>query len=299
MADDVADIPKSTKQDAAVSKQAGEEGEGMVIDGADGESEIEDDEDDEGDEDDEDEQLAEEILHKLNLVVPNINLSTGASPSTVNPPGAAPSAMAQTLSSRILFLLHSTRLIRPSRLFIKHRNPETGFTSTVGFWTLYIDITFLSLRGNPFDIAWASLVCALRTTYLPFTTYDADLDSIFCSVSSHAQRLSLRSCPFAATFRAFDATREKGIGAGVEEGQKKRWILADPDDMEESICREEMTIVVDSKAENEFVIRGIEQGGGGTVHSEAGEMDSVVNLAKKRWCEWHNALLLALKNATS
>ncbi|KAK4987007.1 hypothetical protein LTR28_001918, partial [Elasticomyces elasticus] len=42
------------------------------------------------------------------------------------------------------------------------------------YWTLYIDLLFISLDGNPFDVAWAAVLAALKDTRLPRAWWDPD-----------------------------------------------------------------------------------------------------------------------------
>jgi exosome complex component RRP43 len=247
-------------------------------------------EEDENDKEDADLQDEEDRAHiqDLNLLVPNLSLSTGCAPGFT--PGAPPSALAQSLSHQILSLLHSTRLVRADDLRIWYQPPNLGPEELErhneseqmdvdagqgagseeskpreikAFWVLYIDIMIISLAGNPFDAAWAAVLAALRDTKLPKAWWDIDNETILCSDDiSEARRLSLRGLPVASSFCVFEADAAAGWRAVVipdaddrkaQEQQKKgpqqKWILADPDGYEEGLSQERACLVVD-KAEN-------------------------------------------------
>ncbi|KAI9838997.1 MAG: hypothetical protein M1819_004205 [Sarea resinae] len=252
----------------------------------------------------------EDLLGSLALLVPNIELSTGCSPSHL--PGSAPTALAQTLSARLLSLLRSTHLIRPSSLRIAYQPPSNTTDPassapkkvTKGFWTLYIDVLVISADGNLFDAIWASVLLALHDTLLPAATYDADREMIICSPSPDlALRLPLTGLPVASTFAVFESgDRYRGgrgglgngnglTAAGKTKGEKNAWILADPDAFEEGLCKESVTVVVDcsgSSSTAESKILRIEKSGGGVVGPE--EMRQAVKMAEGRWAQWKGVL---------
>ena len=70
---------------------------------------------------------AEEIA-SLSVLVPNVELSTGCSPSYL--PGSPPSDLAQTLSYRVLTLLHTSQLVSADDLRIWHHPPSASATPT-------------------------------------------------------------------------------------------------------------------------------------------------------------------------
>lgn len=234
-----------------------------------------------------DEDDAEE-LSSLNVLVPNIELSTGCSPAHI--PGNPPSTLAQSLSQRVLSLLHSTKLVRASDLRILYRPPKEDDDEPddeppleiAAYWTLYIDILFISLDGNAFDAAWCALLVALENTKLPKAWWDADMESILCSDKvGEARSLSLRGFPVSTTFAVFEPGREKGVK------EERSWALADPDTLEEDLCDEVVTIVVDLSA-GETRVKRIEKAGGGVVGREA--MQDCVKIAATRWAEWNGIL---------
>ncbi|KAK0309653.1 hypothetical protein LTR82_015005 [Friedmanniomyces endolithicus] len=99
----------------------------------------------------------DDLVERLGLLVPNVELSTGCSPDHL--PGNPPSTSAQALSYRVLSLMHTSNLIRPGDLSIQYMEPasdddlpdEGPKTVTKAFWTLYIDVMCIALDGNPFD----------------------------------------------------------------------------------------------------------------------------------------------------
>jgi len=235
----------------------------------------------------EDENDAEE-LSSLNVLVPNIELATGCSPAHI--PGNPPSTLAQSLSQRMLSLLHTTKLIRASDLRILYRPPkqeddEPDVVPPLGiaaYWTLYIDVLFISLDGNPFDAAWCALLAALENTRLPKAWWDADAGSILCSdLAEDARSLSLRGLPVPTTFAAFEPGLEKGVK------EARTWMLADPDTLEEDLCNESVTMVVDSSS-GRTVVRRIEKAGGGVVGKET--LSTCMETARMRWGEWSGIL---------
>jgi exosome complex component RRP43 len=241
------------------------------------------------DEAEEDEEEGDDVaeVSSLNLLVPNIELATGCSPAHL--PGNPPSTLAQSLSQRLLSLLHTTRLIRASDLRILHRPPsslddddEAPPLEIAAYWTLYIDVLIISLDGNPFDAAWGAILAALQNTTLPKARWDPDLELILCSDRvSEGNKLALRGCPVAASFTVFEPGREKGIA------EARNWVLADPDAFEEELSREGVTVVVDFE-DGAGKVRRIEKGGGVAVGCE--EMRDIVRLAHGRWAEWHSVL---------
>lgn len=238
------------------------------------------DSDDYSDEDDE-EDADDSQIRDLNLVVPNLSLSTGCAPGFI--PGAPPSALAQSLSHQLLSMLHSSNIIRPDDLRIWYHPPdfdaigrqEAGQDTEMeadtardddsgspepeikGFWVLYIDVMMISLAGNPFDAAWAAVLAALRDTRLPKAWWDVDNDMILCSdEAEEAKKLNLRGLPVASSFSVFEADAAADWRAVVmpdaeddkakqTSSEQKRWILADTDGFEENLCQERICIVVD------------------------------------------------------
>ena len=229
-----------------------------------------------------------EEMARLGLLVPNLELATGCSPTHL--PGGPPSTLAQTLSQRILTLLHTSNLLSTHDLRIWFRPPASAPTrhgqehevmgeeeemakaEVKAFWVLYIDILFISLDGNPFDAACLALLAALRNTRLPRAWYDADRELVLCSDDpAESKQLHLYDMPVPLSFGVFE---------GGEEAKGKKWILADMDGFEEGLCRENITIVV---GEEKRVVR-IEKDGGGSFGGR--DMRGLVELAGQRRREW-------------
>lgn len=258
-------------------------------------------------------------VQDLGLLVPNLSLSTGCAPGFT--PGAPPSSLAQSLSHQILSLLHNTRLVKADDLRVwyqppnlesdEFRNGGDGMDvdseqsggpekEIKAFWVLYIDVMIISLAGNPFDAAWASVLAALRDTKLPKAWWDDDNETILCSDNiADARKLSLRGLPIASTFCSFEADAAAAWRAVVipsaeeleaEEkklGSRQRWILADPDGYEEGLSQERVLIVVD-KEEEKTVILKMEKHGGWAVDSD--HLRQLVDVSSQRWHEMKRIL---------
>ncbi|GLI80094.1 hypothetical protein PoHVEF18_008444 [Penicillium ochrochloron] len=275
-------------------------------------------------EDDEDTEEDRAHIEDLNLLVPNLSLSTGCAPGFI--PGAAPSALAQSLSHQILSLLHSTRLVRADDLRVWYQPPNLGpeeperhnedepmdmdaeQSATAeekpreikAFWVLYIDIMIISLAGNPFDAAWAAVLAALRDTKLPKAWWDVDNETIVCSDSvADARKLSLRGLPVSSSFGVFEADAAAGWRAHVipdvteqeqkgKKGSPERWILADPDGYEEGLIQERASIVVDKEKDGKTTIVRMEKNGGWTVDTE--DLRQLVEISGRRWDEMKRIL---------
>lgn len=206
-------------------------------------------------------------LQDLDLLVPNIELATGCSPSFL--PGQPPSTLAQSLVTRLYSLLHSTKLVNPEDLRITAEGEEK--TEVKAFWTLYIDILFISLDGNPFDCAWAALLSALKDARLPYAYWDVDREMVLCSDElSRSKRLQLSGTPIASSYAIFA-------------DNDQIWVLADPDTFEEGLCDETVTVTVDGDT-----IAGISKSGGTSIGKE--KMVTLLQLAVKRWEVWKNLL---------
>ena len=223
-------------------------------------------------------------IDQLRLVVPNIELSTGSTPSHI--PGNAPSTFQQSLITRIRSLLLSTNLLRAADLRILYKpttNPddpdEEAETQVKGYWVLYVDVFFISVDGSAFDAAWIGILAALRDTKLPRAWFDEEFEGILCSDDpAEATQLQLRGLPVPATFAVFEG---QGEDAAEED---KDWILSDPDAFEEGVCRESVCVVVDGKKS----VRRIEKSGGGIVGRDG--MKVLVKRAGERWSEVERAL---------
>lgn len=239
-------------------------------------------------------------MRDYDLLVPNIELATGCAPQFL--PGVPPSTLAQTLSTRVYSLLHNSGLLDAEDLRVWYTPPDlagaaaedqmedegeaaTAAPELKAYWTLYIDVVFISFDGNPFDAAWVAVLAALRDTKLPRAWWDADREMVLCA-RGETTPLALKGLPVACT--AAVLVEREGEPAVREQGQGKTWVLADPDREEEKLCQESVTVVVD-RSEGETRVRGMEKAGGTVLGPE--EIRGVVGLAEKRWDDVSKELL--------
>ncbi|KAJ9155388.1 3' exoribonuclease [Pleurostoma richardsiae] len=237
-------------------------------------------------------------LKDYDLLVPNIELATGCAPQFL--PGVPPTTLAQTLSTRVYSLLHSSRMIDTDHLRIWYTPPkiqegddermqeveqeeydeEETQPELKAYWTLYIDVLFISFDGNPLDAAWAAIVAALRDTKLPQARWDPDREMVVCS-SSEKKALTVAGLPVSSTAAVFTEKEH------VKTADGKYWILLDPDRLEESLCRETVSLIVD-RSDGETRIRSISKSGGTIIGPEL--MKQLGSLAEQRWEDFKNAL---------
>ncbi|KAJ4532467.1 hypothetical protein HRR76_007459 [Exophiala dermatitidis] len=240
-----------------------------------------------------------------NLVVPNIELGTGCSPR--HPANAAPSTEAQSISQRLLSLLHTSQLVRSSDLEIIYTPPSNPENLELGidtdpqlkaYWTLYIDMMCISHGGSLFDAAWLALYAALKDTLIPKAWWDPDLEQVLCSAEvSDARRLSLRGMPVPSSFGVF-VPEKRVLGTQVVgKHTENYWVLMDTDGFEEEACAEVGCITVDirdSKTNTPSILR-IEKNGGFNVDVE--QVLEIVGLAERRWHQWKTTLDSALTSS--
>ncbi|KAH7158208.1 ribosomal protein S5 domain 2-type protein [Dactylonectria estremocensis] len=239
-------------------------------------------------------------LGEYDLLVPNIELATGCAPQFL--PGGPPTTLAQTLSTRIYSLLHSSKIVNPDNLRIWHAGPSEaaadddrmeddpsnavdveGERVVAAYWVLYIDIFFISFDGNPFDAAWAATMAALQDTKLPRAWYDADRDMVISS-RKETIPLTISSIPIACTAVVFTG---KETDRPATDG--KFWMLVDPDRLEESLCDESVTIVVDGK-DGDMRILSISKHGGTVLTPTLLTSKQFLSWAGKRWEEFNSAI---------
>ncbi|CAD6505816.1 BgTH12-01303 [Blumeria graminis f. sp. triticale] len=221
---------------------------------------------------------------ELHLLVPNIELATGCSPHYM--PDHPPSSLAQSLSARIYSLLHSSRIVPGEDLRIyAAAAPELEEPAKVkAFWTLYIDILFISLDGNPFDAAWAAVISALHDVRLPQAHWDPDLEQVLCQpAQSMATPLHLRGMPIALTAAIF-CGRDPGLDSKRD---APTWLLVDPDALEESLCTEFVSIVVDATSGTIHIV-GLSKVGGPVVGPS--QMAQLLAFAEERWVQLRSLL---------
>ncbi|KAF6806890.1 3 exoribonuclease family protein [Colletotrichum sojae] len=231
-------------------------------------------------------------LKDYDLIVPNIELATGCAPQFL--PGVPPTTLAQTLSTRIYSLLHTSKLLDAEDLRIWYTRPADnaaaddededkmeeddaaveGEKVVIAYWVLYIDIFFISFDGNPFDVAWASVLAALHDTTIPIARWDPDREMVICS-RDDPKPLTLHGFPVACTAGVFTGNETTDKPAGG-----KFWTLVDPDTLEEGLCDEEVTAVVD-KSKGETKILAISKRGGTTLQPPL--LREFVGVAERRW----------------
>ncbi|KAF9879520.1 exosome complex exonuclease RRP43 [Colletotrichum karsti] len=242
-------------------------------------------------------------LKDYDLLVPNIELATGCAPQFL--PGVPPTTLAQTLSTRIYSLLHSAKLVDADDLRIWYTRPAEnaaaeddedkmeeddekvegekveGEKAVIAYWVLYIDIFFISFDGNPFDVAWAAVLAALRDTTIPIARWDPDREMVICS-RDEPKPLTLHGFPVACTagvFASKETTNQPAAG--------KFWTLVDPDSLEEGLCDETITAVVD-RTEGETKVISISKHGGTTLQPQL--IREFVGVAERRWEEIQKAM---------
>lgn len=253
-----------------------------------------------------------EAITLNNLLVPNLELGTNSHPSF--PSNVAPSITAQSISQRILSLLHTSKVVRLQDLEIRH----TSSTSTSNldpddpgyiepekdvlkaYWTLYIDCVALSYggEGGVFDATVMAIVAALKDVRLPAARWDEDEKRILCDADmSKAHTLDLRRIPCPLSFGVFTAadlqsqvTQTRVNGAEKAAGKTDSVILLNTDAFEDDICREKGSLVVDCSAENGKckILRIEKSGGAGQLG--LGDVREVLDYAEQRWREWKRIL---------
>lgn len=249
-----------------------------------------------------------------NLLVPNLELGTNSHPSY--PSNVAPSVTAQSISQRILSLLHTSRLVRLQDLEIRHTSStpdsnldpdDPGYIEPErdvlkAYWTLYIDCVALSYggEGGVFDATVMAVIAALRDVRLPAARWDDDEKRILCNADiSQARALSLRCLPCPLSFGVFIPNLESQSrfrsqahvnGSTRTSGKDNAIILLNTDAFEDDVCQEKGSIVVDcSGTDGRCKILRIEKAGGMGVLGVEG-LKEVVEYAQQRWKEWKRVL---------
>lgn len=236
-------------------------------------------------------------LRDYDLLVPNIELATGCAPQFL--PGVPPTTLAQTLSTRVYSLLHGTGLLDSEDLRVWYKPPslEDGEDDRMlggeggaddqqqepeikAYWVLYIDVLFVSFDGNPFDAAWIAILAALRDTKLPRAWWDPDREMVLCS-RTDSKALNVRGLPIACTAAVLNEREADVVG------QSRSFVLVDPDRLEESLCDESVTVVVD-RTTGETRIRGISKSGGRVLGPK--DIREIAEMAESRWGNIQQAL---------
>ncbi|KAF2479674.1 ribosomal protein S5 domain 2-type protein [Neohortaea acidophila] len=220
----------------------------------------------------------DDLVEELGLLVPNVELSTGCSPSHL--PGNPPGTLAQSLSYRVWSTLLNSRILDVSTLAIRHTElqpedeevPDAEPRVVVkGYWVLYIDILCICLDGNASDTVWLAVMAAFRDTVLPRAWWDADQERILCSSRlAEAKSLKLNCLPVASTFAVFSTASPLKDRAEAES-----WVLADPDGAEEGVCEEAMTVVIAATGDGATATLLSLEKSGGSVIGEAGVAEPI------------------------
>lgn len=251
------------------------------------------------------------------LVVPNIELATGCSPK--HPANTPPSVEAQSISQRLLSLLHSSQLVRTSDLEIIYTPPAESRDQDLGingdpelkaYWTLYIDMMCISHGGSIFDAAWLALHAALKDSLIPKAWWDADLEQVICSPDvDDAKKLRLRGMPVPSSWGAFvpekrllsSLSSSSDKDSQTQEDGDQSWILMDADSFEEESCMETGCVAIDCSTsagratKDAISILRIEKNGGSVVGAE--QIAEITNIARRRWQQWKDVLDKALTSS--
>ena len=142
-----------------------------------------------------------------------------------------PSDQAQSLSARVYSLILAISPNLPSSLCV-----ERGKCA----WTLYIDVQFLNYDGNAFDAAWLAICSALSRIQLPPITFNTDLNRGVIVDGVPAKLPFEGGNTFACSF------------VGIDEG---KYVLVDPDEEEESLATETVTVVIDQERELRYLFK--------------------------------------------
>lgn len=251
------------------------------------------------------------------LLVPNLELSTSTHP--LFPATTAPSITAQSLSYRLLSLLHTSRVVRTSDLEIRYTPPavseqgldpddpayiEQEANQLKAYWVLYIDCISLGYGGEgcTFDTAWCAIYAALKDLILPKAWWDEDQRIVLCSADmNEARKLNLRGLPVPLSFGVFTPDTRLHMSTQVQmngtEGQvdtsksisvTSSTLLVDLDVFEDGVCEEKGSVTLDASNDKPVVIKIEKVGGRGAL--EMSDVRTVIQLATARWKEFKNVL---------
>jgi exosome complex component RRP43 len=124
------------------------------------------------------------------------------------------------------------------------------------------------------DTAWAAIVAALKSTKLPFAVWDQDREAVVCDPAPERFRsLELRPAAYTASFVVCGAEAEEG------EAEAREWVLSDPDEFEEGVCKEKVMVCVGEKG----IVR-IEKSGG--LSDVAKTLPVCIKRARERYQQW-------------
>ncbi|KAI9481036.1 MAG: exosome complex component RRP43-like protein [Benjaminiella poitrasii] len=181
-------------------------------------------------------------------LVPNVELSPLCSPKFK--PGA-PSEKAQSVSEFINQLFLKSTIFPLESLCIEEGK---------AVWVLYADIVCLNYDGNILDASLLALTAALKDLKLPKAEVSQSM--IVEADSSHfTEPIQLSRFPVSSTFCVFN---------------QPDVILSDPNDAEESLTKETVTIVMDL----DYELCRVYKNGGTTIDDEG--LKQCIENAKKR-----------------
>ncbi|PUU72276.1 ribosomal protein S5 domain 2-type protein [Tuber borchii] len=210
-------------------------------------------------------------IRERGLVVTNLEMGTGCTRDYHPGP---PTDFAQAITARLHRLLLASKLISSQSLRILDPNTE----KIKAYWVLYIDVVVISLDGNVLDVAWASILAALRSTRLPQAYWDQDAESVVCYPEvSRYKSLDIKGLAFIASFAVIDLGAEKG----------GKVILSDPDEFEEGVCEERVMVCALGGGK----VGWIEKGGG---VGQVAEVVECVHRATERFKVWEQLFVEVL-----
>jgi exosome complex component RRP43 len=108
--------------------------------------------------------------------------------------------------------------------------------------------------------------------------------------------LNLKGLPVCCTWGVFEAGKAQvGEDASEVDGKEvkrlnkggRAWFLADPDEFEDPLCRETVSITVDATGGKTRVLR-VEKSGGSAIGML--KVRQLVDAATERWKEWNTAI---------
>ncbi|KAI8339194.1 exosome complex exonuclease RRP43-like protein [Chlamydoabsidia padenii] len=153
------------------------------------------------------------------FLVPNVELSPMC--SAKYRPGP-PCEQAQAVSETIYQVFTKSHIIPLTKLCI-----ESG----KAVWVLYADIVCLNYDGNILDASVLALVTALKQLTLPKATVSAETMSVEADADDQIKPFELSRFPVSATYGFFPASNA---------------LLSDPNDTEECLAKERITVMMDT-----------------------------------------------------
>ncbi|KAI8971424.1 ribosomal protein S5 domain 2-type protein, partial [Mycotypha africana] len=181
------------------------------------------------------------------FLVPNVELSPLCSPKFTAGP---PPEKAQAISESIHQLFTHSNLFPLESLCIEEGK---------AVWVLYADMVCLCYDGNVFDASLLALSVALKDLKLPKAEVSPSM-VVEVDPTQYTEPIPLVRFPIASSFSIFN---------------NPNVVLADPNDTEESLTREQVTIIMDT----EYNLCKIYKNGGNTVNAEG--LKRCIDIAKQ------------------